>query len=159
MASFGLALQEIEKFRRVFKAFEEAENALIMLASYEQNKQVLEKEHELLVVKIAKSKEEYATVIKQYEEENLFLVKQRQAEQEAANKNALEALVKQDMQLTIQKNSIVAEREVLISGNEKLKEDQEKLKQSTLCIEGDYITASRKLEAIRKQIASLMSVV
>jgi chromosome segregation ATPase len=37
MSNHALALQEIEKFYRAFKAFEEAKNALTSLASVEQN--------------------------------------------------------------------------------------------------------------------------
>jgi chromosome segregation ATPase len=56
--AFELALQEIERQVKVYKAFEEAQNALMALASLEQNTKELEAVKKVLDLSLAKLKEE-----------------------------------------------------------------------------------------------------
>ena len=56
--SHQLALQEIKKFTKAFKAFEEAENAIVALASLDQNVKELEEARKFVNETLDKEKKE-----------------------------------------------------------------------------------------------------
>lgn len=69
-----LALQEIEKFTRVFKAFSEAQNALTALASLDQNVKELEIQKENVITSLALEEERLASFKVLAKEEKAKLV-------------------------------------------------------------------------------------
>lgn len=156
MTSHALALQEIDKFVKVFQAFNEAKHAIIALASLDQNTKELEVHLEDIKGKVASAKDDLEKSITLLKEEKEKGVLENKSFFEQEKKKSATKLAKmQDEFDTLLKQKEEELKNVL------LKTDYAKTELSSI---QDKI-AARKIEVaslearhaeIRKQITELL---
>jgi len=109
--SFELALREIERHVKVYKAFQEAENALIALASLEQHTKEIGASKEVLEVALSKLKEE----IKKRENKLNLLEAQLNAKEIYVKETLREYEAQKQFELNYKFSTLTKEKEKQIS--------------------------------------------
>jgi len=157
MQNHQLAMQEIEKFVRVFKAFDEAKNALASLASLDQNVSELEKQKKILIKQLedektllekfkAQSDNEKKRIISIHEKRLSTLEETYLTQQEALEKEFKETKQKQQESLRKLKSKVEKEQENLVTLQKKC--DDKENQQNSLEI---------KLSQTREKFRSLLN--